>query len=89
MTSQPQAFLSYTRVDDEFFGGAITGLRRLLELGVQVVTGDRSFQIFQDVDGIEFGEQWQKELDQAISAAGFLIPILTPLFFRSDACREN
>jgi CheY-like chemotaxis protein len=89
MTSQPQAFLSYTRVDDEFFGGAITGLRRLLELGVQVVTGDRSFQIFQDVDGIEFGEQWQKELDQAISAARFLIPILTPLFFRSDACRDE
>lgn len=89
MTSQPQAFLSYTRVDDEFFGGAITSLRRLLELGVQVVTGERGFEIFQDVDGIEFGQQWQKRLEQAISAARFLIPILTPCFFRSDACRDE
>jgi CheY-like chemotaxis protein len=64
-------------------------MRRLLELGVQVVTGDTSFRIFQDVDGIEFGEQWQKKLDRVISGATFLIPILTPLFFRSDACRDE
>jgi CheY-like chemotaxis protein len=89
MTSQPQAFLSYTRVDDEFFGGAITSLRRLLELGVKVVTGDQSFKIFQDIDGIEFGQQWQKELDKAIAGAKFLIPIVTPCFLRSDACRDE
>lgn len=52
-TKQPQAFLSYTRLDDEFFGGAITSLRKLLELGVQVVSGDRNFKIFQDIEGIE------------------------------------
>jgi CheY-like chemotaxis protein len=85
----PEAFLSYTRVDDEFFGGAITALRRLLELGVQVVTGDRTFNIFQDVDGIEFGQKWQKRLSDAISASKFLIPIVTPLFFNSDPCRDE
>ena len=42
MTPSPETFLSYTRLDDEYFGGAITSLRRLLELGVQVVTGDRT-----------------------------------------------
>jgi hypothetical protein len=60
MMSQPQAFLSYTRIDDEFYGGAITALRRALELGVQVVTGNRNFKIFQDVDGIELGQQWRE-----------------------------
>jgi len=40
MINSPEAFLSYTRLDDEYFCGAITSLRRLLELGVQVVTGD-------------------------------------------------
>jgi CheY-like chemotaxis protein len=84
-----QAFLSYTRIDDEFFGGAITALRGALELGVQVVTGDKSFTIFQDIDGIELGQQWQKRLGEALSEASFLIPIITPLFFSSDACREE
>lgn len=89
MSDIPEAFLSYTRLDDEFFGGAITSLRRLLELGVQVVTGDRSFNIFQDVDGIEFGQKWKKRLEEAISASRFLIPIVTPLFFKSAPCRDE
>lgn len=89
VTDSPEAFLSYTRLDDEFFGGAITSLRRLLELGIQVVTGDRDFNIFQDVDGIEFGQKWQKRLNEAISTSRFLIPIVTPLFFKSDPCRDE
>lgn len=89
MTNQSDAFLSYTRLDDEFFGGAITSLRKLLELGVQVVTGQKNFNIFQDIDGVEFGQQWQKRLDQAIVSTRFLIPIITPLFFQSNACRDE
>lgn len=89
VTNSPEAFLSYTRIDDEFFGGAITSLRRLLELGVQVVTGDRTFTIFQDIDAIEFGQKWQKRLDEAVSSSRFLIPVVTPLFFKSDACRDE
>jgi hypothetical protein len=89
VTDPPEAFLSYTRLDDEYFGGAITSLRRLLELGVQVVTGDRTFNIFQDVDGIEFGQKWKKRLTEAISISRFLIPIVTPLFFKSDPCRDE
>lgn len=86
---QPQAFLSYTRLDNEFFGGQITSLRKFLELGVKVVTGQRDFGIFQDIDGIEFGQQWQKVLDQAISGARLLMPIITPLFFNSAGCRDE
>jgi CheY-like chemotaxis protein len=89
MSASFEAFLSYTRIDDEFFGGAITNLRRSLELGVQVVTGEREFKIFQDVDGIEFGERWRDKLDRAISEAQFLIPVVTPCFLRSEACRDE
>ena len=85
----PDVFLSYTRIDDQYFGGAITSLRKLLELGVQVVTGERDFDIFQDIDGIEFGQQWQKILDQAISGTRLLMPIVTPLFFSSPGCRDE
>jgi CheY-like chemotaxis protein len=89
VTLPPEAFLSYTRLDDDYFGGAITSLRRLLELGVQVVTGDRTFNIFQDVEGIEFGQKWKKRLNEAISTSRFLIPIVTPLFLKSDPCRDE
>src|SRR6478672_3749931 len=89
MIDPPEAFLSYTRLDDEYFGGAITSLRRLLERGVRVVTGDRAFNIFQDVDGIEFGQKWKKRLTEAISTSRFLIPIVTPLFFKSGPCRDE
>jgi hypothetical protein len=89
MAEYPDAFLSYTRIDDEFYGGGITSLRKFLELGVQVVTGNRDFQIFQDKEGIELGQNWQKRLDQAIANTKFLIPILTPLFFQSRWCRDE
>jgi len=89
VTGPSEAFLSYTRLDDEYFGGSITSLRRLLELGVQVVTGDRTFNIFQDVDGIDFGQKWEKRLTEVISTSRFLIPIVTPLFFKSDPCRDE
>jgi CheY-like chemotaxis protein len=89
MPNEAQAFLSYTRVDDEFFGGAITSLRKSLELGVRVITGDKNFRIFQDIDGISLGQQWQKRLDEAITQANFLIPVLTPCFFNSSACLDE
>ena len=83
----PDAFLSYTRIDDQFYGGSITSLRKLLELGVRVVTGRASFSIFQDIDGTGLGEQYQKLFDQVIANALVFIPIITPLFFSSEACR--
>jgi CheY-like chemotaxis protein len=87
--SQHGAFLSYTSIDNEFFGGAITSLRKFLELGVQVVTGNPTFKIFQDIDGIEFGQKWQQRLDEAVTGTTFFIPIMTPLFFQSTACRNE
>ncbi|QDM27316.1 TIR domain-containing protein [Tardiphaga sp. vice352] len=76
-------------MDDDFFGGAITSFRAFLELGVRVVTGDKEFSIFQDIDGIQFGQRWQSQLDQAIETTRLLIPIITPLFFQSGACRDE
>lgn len=89
MTPAPQAFLSYTRKDDEFFGGYITAFRKVLENAVQVVTGEQTFRIFQDIEGIVIGENWQKSLAEAIQRATFLVPMLTPLFFNSEACRDE
>ena len=86
--AEPHAFLSYARRDDRFHGGAITALREQLELGVQVVTGG-DFTIFQDIDGIAFGEHWPTRLEEALRQARFMIPIITPTFFASEPCRQE
>ena len=86
---EPLAFLSYTRKDNEFFGGYITAFRRALENAVHVVSGEENFRIFQDVDGIVIGENWKKKLAQVINRSSFLVPMLSPLFFNSQPCRDE
>jgi CheY-like chemotaxis protein len=83
------AFLSYTRTDDEFHGGYITSFRKMLENAVHVVTGDKTFRVFQDVEGIVVGEQWQKKLKDVIHESSFFVPMITPLFLCSPPCRDE
>ena len=84
----PDAFLSYTRFDDRHDGGAISEFRRRLADSVRAVTGE-AFEIFQDMDGIGLGQHWPGKLDEMLKETRFFIPILTPSFFRSQACRES
>ena len=86
---QPMAFLSHTRKDDEFFGGYITEFRKTLENAVHVVSGDESFKIFQDIEGIVIGENWKRKLTEVIQQSSFLVPMLSPLFLNSAPCREE
>ena len=62
---------------------------QVLELGVQVVTGNRDFTIFQDVDGIGLGEDWRDKLADTIAGSVFFIPVITALYFTSPACRDE
>ena len=83
-----QAFLSYSHIDDQFFKGNISRLREELELAIHAVSG-KPFNIFQDIDGIEFGKHWPSTLDEALKSVSFLIPILTPCYFESRYCRKE
>jgi hypothetical protein len=84
----PDAFLSYTRFDDRRERGKISQFRQELEDEVRAVTGE-AFEIFQDVDDIDVGERWSDKLDQMLDDARFFIPILTPNYFGSKACRDE
>ena len=84
----PDAFLSYTRFDDQHDGGAISEFCKRLASAVQAVTGT-PFDIFQDVGGIGIGEHWPGKLDQMLDQARFFIPIVTPSYFTSTPCREE
>jgi hypothetical protein len=88
MAKPPDAFLSYTRFDDERERGKITRFRQELADEVRAVTGE-PFEIFQDIDGIGLGEPWAERLAETLAEVRFFIPILTPNYFRSEACRNE
>lgn len=88
MGSQPAAFFSYSRFDDQHEGGKLTQLRERLSAEVQFQTSEE-FLIFQDRKDIAWGQNWKARIDEALDAVTLLIPIVTPNFFRSPACREE
>jgi formylglycine-generating enzyme required for sulfatase activity len=88
MAKRPDAFLSYTRFDDQHERGKISEFRKRLADAVRAVTGE-PFEIFQDVDDIAVGERWSGKLEKMIDEAPLFIPILTPSYFRSQPCRDE
>jgi parallel beta-helix repeat protein len=88
MRKEPVGFMSYVRFDDQHEGGRLTEFCKRLAGEVRMQTGE-SFHIFQDRNDIAWGEQWQQRIEESIDAVTFLIPILTPAFFRSPPCRQE
>lgn len=85
---EPLAFLSYVRDDDAHDLGRISELRMRLEGEVRIQTGF-PFPIFQDRNDINWGQRWKERIKEAIDGISFLIPIITPSYFRSHMCREE
>jgi TIR domain len=84
----PDAFLSYTRFDDEHEDGKISEFRLKLAAEVRAETGE-PFEIFQDIDGIGLGEPWAEKLEETLAEVRFFVPILTPTYFKSPICRKE
>lgn len=85
---QPVAFLSYVRADDDHDWGRITQFRNRLEGEIKMQTG-RPFAIFQDRNDISWGQEWNEVIRSSLAGVTFLIPIITPSFFVSPACRSE
>ncbi|HEX8128753.1 MAG TPA: right-handed parallel beta-helix repeat-containing protein, partial [Pyrinomonadaceae bacterium] len=84
----PIAFMSYVRVDDKHENGRLTDFRDRLSGEVRMQTGE-DFPIFQDRNDIQWGQNWKERIDDSIDEVTFLIPIITPSFFNSAACRAE
>jgi TIR domain len=82
------AFWSYTRFDDKNDAGWLTALREAPISEVQALFG-KQVEIFQDIDGMAWGERWKRKLVSSSDDAVFLIPIITPSYFASEPCREE
>jgi hypothetical protein len=86
MDRSSAAFMSYARFDDEHNGGQLTKFRKLLSGEVRALLG-RQFDIFQDTSDIAFGQEWQGRIRAGIDECALFMPIITPSFFNSAACR--
>ncbi len=88
MDPKPDAFMSYTRFDDQHNSGYLTTFRDRLSGEVRAQTG-KAFHIFQDIVDIGLGQQFAPEIEAALQASTFFIPIITPSFFESEYCRAE
>jgi TIR domain-containing protein len=81
-------FMSYVRIDDQHENGRLTELCSRLSGEVRMQLG-QEFSIFQDRKDVAWGQQWKQRIENTIDATTFLIPIITPGFFTSPACRDE
>jgi parallel beta-helix repeat protein len=88
MSEQPAAFMSYVRFNDQHDDGQLTKFCERLSAEVQVQTGEE-FPIFQDRKDITWGQNWKIRIEETLDTVTLLIPIITPSFFRSHACRAE
>ena len=88
MTNDPVGFLSYVRDDDKHERGRLSEVAKRLGGEVRIQTGEK-FDIFQDRNDIEWGQQWKVRIEDSLDEVTFLIPVITPGFFKSPACREE
>jgi hypothetical protein len=84
----PIGFMSYAHPPLKTEQAKLDGFRERLEYEVLLQTGD-PFRIFQDRKDIQWGEAWKRRIEASIDAAVFLIPIITPAFFKSHQCRAE
>lgn len=85
----PIGFWSYSRQDDELSQAKLSGLRALLKAEIQQQYGREPVQLFQDVGAITHGDDWEREIRNALAQATFIIPIITPNFIQSQWCSKE
>lgn len=88
MASQPAAFMSYVRFNDQHDDGQLSQFRERLAAEIRVQTG-KEFPIFQDRTDIAWGQNWRQRINETLDAVTLLLPIITPSFFHSTACRDE
>jgi hypothetical protein len=73
-------FWSYVRADDRAEGGRIVQLARDVKQQFEFLSGEE-IELFLDVDGIGWGDDWRDKIDDRLAKAAFFIPVLTPRYF--------
>src|SRR5690606_15796638 len=78
----------YVHADDDADGGRIAQLGRDIADEFALLTGE-SVELFLDRDSLEWGAQWRDRIETSLASVAFFIPVLTPRYFASAACRSE
>lgn len=82
------AFLSYSHADNDHLDNAMVELANAIGAEYEFQFGNR-LKIFVDKNDLQWGDDWQTEIDRNIEETHFLLPCVTPRYLRSEACREE
>jgi hypothetical protein len=82
------SFWSYVHDDDDALFGKIRDLKEDIRKIYKLMTGDR-IEIFMDRDDIGWGQQWDQVINLGITRTVFMMPVVTPSYFQSSACRDE
>lgn len=87
MTSN-DGFWSYVHDDNAASFDKIVELGRDLQRVYQMISGT-SVSLFIDRDSLEWGDAWRSVIQSNLGTVAFFIPIVTPAYFQSPACRSE
>lgn len=82
-----QAYMSFDPFVDNNDGGQLTNLAAALSAEIKIRGQD--FPILLSHRDVHWGEDPVQRIAELIDSVTFYIPIVTPSFFRDDACREQ
>ena len=88
MSVNYRGFWSYVHKDDEAENGRISQLARDMVAQYEMITGDE-IELFLDKDRLEWGDKWRDKIDVHLESVAFFIPVMTPRYFKSAACRTE
>ena len=86
--AEHEGFWSYVHRDDEHEHGRIKKLSQLVADRIAFLTGDE-FRIFVDRTDLQWGDDWEQHIDEALLSTTFLFPVLTPRYLLSQECRRE
>ena len=81
-----KGFWSYVHKDDEAEGERISKLAKDVVNEYELLAGD-TIELFLDKDGIGWGDEWRKKIDDHLESVEFFVPVMTPRYFKSPECR--
>lgn len=81
-------FLSYCHADNDHLKGAILQFVNDIIDEYNYETSN-TLGLFVDKTSINWGEDWRQALDRGIGNANIILPIITPRYVRSEACRKE
>ncbi len=88
MNGQAAGFWSYVQQDDADDFGRILDLAGRLRGAYRLRQADE-LTLFVDRESVQWGDEWSARIDAAIAGTTFFIPVITPSYFKSQACRKE